>query len=106
MASGTIKSPNNPWDGIYIGNIQTAKTLSFSAGVNFLLVTNGNNVARQGLSVVFSTRTTTARVTKIHESSAVTITEGTGQITISASAETYATIIPLAVDTAQRITIT
>lgn len=106
MATGTIQNPYSPWDGIYIGSITTAKTLTFSSSASFLLVTNGSSLSRRGLYMVFSTSGGVVAVTNILEASAVTITTGSGQLSISASDTAYATVIPLNTTTASRITVT
>ena len=104
MANGIIQNPHNLWENIYIGDIASGKTLTFSGNASLLLVLNGTTTSRQGMYIVFGRTSGSPFVTTVVAASSATVVGSTGKLDISG--DCYATIIPLTDAAAGRISIT
>lgn len=81
---------------LYVGVLTSSApvTLTFSSTVRFLLIVSGNNDSRQGAALVYSLRNASAVVTPIGTiGSQITITPGTGSITISSASTVSSTSV-------------
>lgn len=94
------------YDALYVGDISSGKTLTFSGTSSFLLVLNGTNTAKQGMYIILGRNNGSTIITTVIAASTVTLTGSTGQLAVSSDSECFATIIPLTDTTSRRITIT
>lgn len=94
---------------IALGDINTAKTITLN-NISFagaILVIDGISVARQGMYIIGFRRTNVCVYETVAASTDVTITAGTGTITVSSSeANTLAYLLPLQATLADNIAIT
>lgn len=94
------------YDPLYVRDISSGKTFTFSGTASFLLVLNGTSTARQGMYIILGRNNDSTIITTVMAASAVTLTGSTGQLAVSSGSECFATIIPLTDAALGRITIT
>jgi len=104
-ARTNLEAGDVAWDPIYVGSISTAKTLTFSGQVSFLLVVNANNTARQGIWIVFCSSGSSPSISAVFNTTDVTLTPATNGLSIVSAHSDFATIIPITSSNNSRITI-
>lgn len=106
-ARTNIEACNIAYEPIYLGALNAGVNIAFSGDVGFLLIVNSvYDNSRQGMWIIGGRSSTAPVITTVFNTTDVTLTGGTGSLNITAAHADIGTIIPLAVLTRSRLTIT